>query len=61
MTVAKTDNAGVQTSTRGVMGGGSTNKNNIDYVTIATLGNATDFGDLTVGRHSLAGVSNYAP
>ena len=48
---------------RGVFAGGvsATYFNTIDYVTIATLGNATDFGDLTVGRHALAGVSNYAP
>jgi hypothetical protein len=26
------------------------NYNTIDYVTIATTGNATDFGDLTQGR-----------
>ena len=31
--------------------------NNIDYVTIATTGNATDFGDLTQARDYLAGCS----
>ena len=40
---------------RGVFGGGygSTNSltiNTIDYITIATLGNAIDFGDLSVKR-----------
>jgi hypothetical protein len=30
----------------------------MDYITIATTGNAVDFGDLTVARHNLAGVSN---
>jgi len=42
-------------------GGGSNvdnHSNLIDYITLATTGNATDFGDLTVGRASLAGVSN---
>ena len=34
------------TSTRGVWGGGYSNKNVIEYVTIATTGNGTDFGDL---------------
>ena len=36
----------------GVFGGGHTgsNSNVIDYITIATTGNATDFGDLTVAR-----------
>ena len=43
--------------TRGVFGGGdstitpsSTPVNTIDYVTITTLGNAVDFGDLYTGR-----------
>ncbi len=36
---------------RGLFGGGSTpsDSNVIDYVTIATTGDATDFGDLTMG------------
>ena len=45
---------------RGVFGGGSisnTSSNIMDYITIATTGNATDFGDLTVAREELAGVS----
>ena len=33
-------------------------QNQIDYVTIASTGNATDFGDLTVGRGRLAATSN---
>ena len=28
----------------------------MDYITIDTTGNATDFGDLTVARNVLAGV-----
>jgi hypothetical protein len=40
-------------------GGDSGAKSNvIDYVTIATTGNATDFGDLTVARYSPAGCSS---
>jgi hypothetical protein len=37
---------------RGVWGGGTTGSNSdvLDYVAIATPGNATDFGDLTVAR-----------
>ena len=50
--------AGCSSSTRGLFGGGYTNSNVIDYVTIATTGNATDFGDLTVGRYYLAGCSS---
>ena len=42
---------------RGVWGGGSS-QNTIDFVTIATTGNATDFGDLITGRRWLAGCSN---
>ena len=39
-------------STRGIFGGGNNNTalNVIDYVEIETLGNATDFGDLTITR-----------
>ena len=38
--------------TTGVFGGGwgTGYSNTIDYITIATTGNATDFGDLTVAR-----------
>ena len=42
-------------SARGVFGGGQTPtlKNEIDYITIATVGNAADFGDLTVARGNM--------
>ena len=48
---------------RGLFGGGlssgtSTHHNVIDYVTIATTGNATDFGDLTVARSNVMGNSS---
>ena len=46
---------------KGLFGGGlagSVIQNVIDYITIATLGNAADFGDLTVGRSGLAACSN---
>ena len=42
---------------RGLWGGGAT-VNTIDYVTIATTGNAIDFGDLTSARDDLAACSN---
>jgi len=48
-------------NTRGLFAGGynfSTRSNVIDYVTISTLGNATDFGDLWSNLYALAGVSN---
>jgi hypothetical protein len=37
---------------------GGTVSNDIDYITIATTGNATDFGDLSVSRMYLSGCSN---
>ena len=48
-------------ATRGIWGGGDngSNLNTIDYVTIATTGNASDFGDLTVARHRTNGASDY--
>ena len=33
-------------------------QNFIEYLTIATTGNAADFGDLTIGRMGLAGFNN---
>ena len=47
-----------QPSTRGLFAGGEVSTNVIDYITIATTGNATDFGDLTVGRHNISAVSS---
>jgi hypothetical protein len=43
-----------------VFGGGTngTVSNVIDYITIATPGNATDFGDLTVARREVASASD---
>jgi hypothetical protein len=49
---------------RGIIGGGDTNETNvtniIDYITISTPGNATDFGDLTLARMYLSATSNGA-
>ena len=49
-------------STRGLFSGGydpaGNVQNKIDFITIATTGNATDFGDLTVARRSGAGTAN---
>jgi len=63
LTVSRASLAGVYDGTRGVFGGGSsfgfpeTQYNTLDYITIATTGNATDFGDLTAARRGPAGVS----
>ena len=47
---------------RGIFAGGkadsSDGDNYIDYITIASTGNASDFGDLTVNRYSPAGCSS---
>jgi|SaaInlV_120m_DNA_3_1039746.scaffolds.fasta_scaffold08016_2 hypothetical protein len=37
----------------GLFGGGATNKDTIEWITITSTGNAADFGDLTVGRQQL--------
>ena len=56
--------AGTQSSTRGILAGNYTpsspnTSDIIQYLTIATLGNTQDFGDLTEsGRHSASGTSN---
>lgn len=57
---AITQGAGCSNGTRGLSGGtsGATEANTIVYITIASPGAASDFGDLTVGRNSLAGVSS---
>jgi hypothetical protein len=55
--------AGFASSTRGVFalgnGGPSSARTNIiEYITIASTGDATDFGDLTVVRGQVAGAAN---
>ena len=52
---------GVANATYGVFAGGSAftySNTYIDYITIATPGNATDFGNLTAARAYMAGVSD---
>jgi hypothetical protein len=65
LSVTRTYPAGSSNSTRGVFGGGSqattpviTYINTIDYITIATTSNATDFGDLSIARGDNAGCSD---
>ena len=57
--------AGLSSNTRGVFGGGNPNQpspNNktdtMEYITIATLGDVTDFGNLTASQNSAMGTSN---
>ena len=51
------EGADCASSTRAIQGGGSL-VNVMEYVTIATTSNTTDFGDLTVARRSLQSLSN---
>jgi hypothetical protein len=64
LTVARYHLSPVSSTTRGVWiagyapGIGSTRTDVMDYVTIASTGNATDFGDLAQARAAGAGISN---
>ena len=50
---------GMQSSTRGVVGGTyNLTTNVIQYVTMSTTGNTQDFGDLSSSRNSMGGLSN---
>ena len=58
------DGGATSSSTRGVFGGGDPNAgpyaktNSIDFITIATTGNSSDFGDLTDARNHVNACSN---
>lgn len=59
-TLSSTSN---NTNNRGIFAGGAasvytTRYNTIDYITITSIGNATDFGDLVLARGYMAGTSN---
>ena len=63
LTVARRNITSAQSPTRGIFFGGrvdpaSVAQNIIDYITIATTGNALDFGDLTTTRGRAESVSN---
>jgi len=65
LTVARDAIGASSNSVRAVFGGGDTENpvtgtttNVIDFITITTLGNAQDFGDLTVSRQRLGGCSS---
>ena len=47
-------------NTRALFAGGTTgsNQDEMEYVTITSTGNVTDFGDLTVAIANLSGASN---
>ena len=64
LTKDRRDAYGVQSSTRGVFAGQETKNptsaavNILDFITIATTGDATDFGDITQSRRQLAAASD---
>ena len=66
LSVARLMLSSCSSATRGLFAGGRTsvgsgftsNSNIIDYITIASTGNAIDFGDLTVARGQLAAASS---
>jgi hypothetical protein len=64
LTLARFRPTGYSSNTRGITAGGltgtegTTEVNTIDYITIATTGNATDFGDLTSQRYLGGGLSS---
>lgn len=63
LTSARTRSSGAANGTRGVFGGGNTSHLSashvdiIEYITIASTGNATDFGNLTEAKENTAGLS----
>lgn len=64
LTLGRTRLSTCASPTRGLFFGGqndvsgTTRYNTIDFITIATLGNAQDFGDLTTQRHTGSSCSN---
>ena len=64
LTTARGQTTGFASNTRGITYGGDTDSgsntesNIIDYITLASVGNATDFGDTSVARRFLGAGSN---
>jgi len=64
LTIIRDGPQALSSPTRGIFAGGIsspsplTNTNIVDYVTISTLGNAIDFGDLVVTTRNCGGCSN---
>ena len=62
MTAIRTHISSSSSSTRGIWAGGYSpaggDRNIIDYVTIASTGNAQDFGDLSQEKRSFGGTSS---
>ena len=58
LSTVRTIPAPAASSTRGLFGGGADTTDVIDFITIATTGDATDFGNLSVARKGAMGCSN---
>ena len=64
LTVSRFGPAGMSSPTRGVFSGGQTPSSGVqgidtmDFITIATLGDAQDFGDMTIARREAIASSN---
>ncbi|MEK9699980.1 MAG: hypothetical protein VW270_29640, partial [Candidatus Poseidoniales archaeon] len=60
LSVARLFSAATSSSTRGVWGGGykPAVSNTIEYITMATLGDANNFGDLSQARQAHIAASN---
>ena len=64
LSVSRPEAAGFSSPTRGICAGGypapdgTVMSNVIDFITIATTGNASDFGDLTQARQAVSGASS---
>ena len=60
LTVARSENGGCASPTRGVWGAGKSPsfEDEIDYVQIMTTGNAVDFGNVSAAREGVGGLSN---
>ena len=57
MTQARQLLEGADSATRAVFAGGAGDINTIDFVTIATLGNAQDFGNTVGNTYGMGGVA----
>ena len=58
MTGSRASSSGASSYTRGVIAGGSSSIANIEFITIMTKSNASNFGDLTVARENVATVTD---
>ena len=60
MTTARKASGGCSSTTRGIFAGGDTGSkvDTMDYITMASEGNATDFGNLSAAACFCAGTSN---